>query len=330
MHDARLDIAERRLPQDGRIRLSVRGHDVDFRVSTVPSLYGENVVLRVLDRSTVEFDFVRLGLPDDVGQGLERAFDLPNGMVLVTGPTGSGKTTTLYTGLLKLNSIARNIITVEDPIEYQLAGINQIQVKPQIGLNFASLLRSILRHDPDVIMIGEIRDLETAQIAVQAALTGHLVLSTVHTNSAAATVTRLRDMGVEDYLLAATLKGVLAQRLVRRLCPECKAAEAAPATLIERFDLNRLAPTSEVISLCRPVGCSQCRGTGYRGRRAIAELLVPSREIDRLMFARADQAAIERAAVAEGMRPLFEAGLLAVIEGDTTIEEVVRCIRSGA
>jgi general secretion pathway protein E len=327
---ARLDIAERRLPQDGRIRLSVRGHDVDFRVSTVPSLYGENVVLRVLDRSTVEFDFVRLGLPDDVGQGLERAFDLPNGMVLVTGPTGSGKTTTLYTGLLKLNSIARNIITVEDPIEYQLAGINQIQVKPQIGLNFASLLRSILRHDPDVIMIGEIRDLETAQIAVQAALTGHLVLSTVHTNSAAATVTRLRDMGVEDYLLAATLKGVLAQRLVRRLCPECKAAEAAPATLIERFDLNRLAPSSEVISLCRPVGCPQCRGTGYRGRRAIAELLVPSREIDRLMFARADQAAIERAAVAEGMRPLFEAGLLAVIEGDTTIEEVVRCIRSEA
>jgi general secretion pathway protein E len=327
---ARLDIAERRLPQDGRIRLSVRGHDIDFRVSTVPSLYGENVVLRVLDRSTVEFDFVKLGLPDDVGQGLERAFDLPNGMVLVTGPTGSGKTTTLYTGLLKLNSIARNIITVEDPIEYQLGGINQIQVKPQIGLNFASLLRSILRHDPDVIMIGEIRDLETAQIAVQAALTGHLVLSTVHTNSAAATVTRLRDMGVEDYLLAATLKGVLAQRLVRRLCPECKAVEPAPAALIDRFGLDRLAPSSDEISLCRPVGCPQCRGTGYRGRRAIAELLVPSREIDRLMFARADQAAIERAAVGEGMRPLFEAGLLAVIEGDTTIEEVVRCIRSEA
>jgi general secretion pathway protein E len=251
-------------------------------------------------------------------------------MVLVTGPTGSGKTTTLYTGLLKLNSIARNIITVEDPIEYQLGGINQIQVKPQIGLNFASLLRSILRHDPDVIMIGEIRDLETAQIAVQAALTGHLVLSTVHTNSAAATVTRLRDMGVEDYLLAATLKGVLAQRLVRRLCPECKTTEPAPAALIDRFGLDRLAPSSEAISLCRPVGCPQCRGTGYRGRRAIAELLAPSREIDRLMFAGADQAAIERAAIGEGMRPLFEAGLLAVIEGDTTIEEVVRCIRSEA
>jgi general secretion pathway protein E len=327
---ARLDIAERRLPQDGRIRLSVRGHDIDFRVSTVPALYGEAVVLRVLDRTAVEFDFVKLGLPQDVRQGLERSFELPNGMVLVTGPTGSGKTTTLYTGLLKLNSVARNIITVEDPIEYQLAGINQIQVKPQIGLNFASLLRSILRHDPDVIMIGEIRDLETAQIAVQAALTGHLVLSTVHTNSAAATVTRLRDMGVEDYLLAATLKGVLAQRLVRRLCPGCKVAEPAPSAIVDRFGLDRLTTAPGMIALCHPVGCSQCRGTGYRGRRAIAELLVPSREIDELMFARADQAAIERAAVAAGMRSIFEAGLLAAIEGDTTIEEVVRCIRSEA
>jgi len=327
---ARLDIAERRLPQDGRIRLSVRGHDIDFRVSTVPALYGEAVVLRVLDRTAVEFDFVKLGLPQDVRQGLERSFELPNGMVLVTGPTGSGKTTTLYTGLLKLNSVARNIITVEDPIEYQLAGINQIQVKPQIGLNFASLLRSILRHDPDVIMIGEIRDLETAQIAVQAALTGHLVLSTVHTNSAAATVTRLRDMGVEDYLLAATLKGVLAQRLVRRLCPGCKVAEPAPSAIVDRFGLDRLTTAPGAIALCHPVGCPQCRGTGYRGRRAIAELLVPSREIDELMFARADQAAIERAAVAAGMRSIFEAGLLAAIEGDTTIEEVVRCIRSEA
>jgi general secretion pathway protein E len=325
---ARLDIAERRLPQDGRIRLSVRGQEIDFRVSTVPSLYGESVVLRVLDRNAVEFDFVKLGLPDDVRQGLERAFDLPNGMVLVTGPTGSGKTTTLYTGLLQLNSIVRNIITVEDPVEYQLTGINQIQVKPQIGLNFATLLRSILRHDPDVIMIGEIRDLETAQIAVQAALTGHLVLSTVHTNSAAATVTRLRDMGVEDYLLSATLKGVLAQRLVRRLCPKCKMREPAPAALIERFRLDRFVPVGEPISLYHSIGCPECRGTGYRGRRAIAELLLPSREIDRLMFERADQGTIEHAAVTGGMRPIFDAGLLAIIEGDTTIEEVVRCIRS--
>lgn len=324
---ARLDIAERRLPQDGRIRLTVRGHDIDFRVSTVPALYGESVVLRVLDRTAVEFDYEKLGLPEDVRLGLEHALDLPNGMVLVTGPTGSGKTTTLYTGLLRLNSVARKIITVEDPIEYQLPGINQIQVRAQIGLNFATLLRSILRQDPDVIMIGEIRDLETAQIAVQAALTGHLVLSTVHTNSAAATVTRLRDMGVEDYLLAATLKGVLAQRLVRRLCPVCKTIDPAADALVDRFGLQRFASVSRQLLLYRPVGCAECRGTGYRGRRAIAELLSPNSETSRLMFAGADEAAIERAAVTTGLRPIFEAGLLAVIEGDTTIEEVVRCIR---
>ena len=326
---ARLDIAERRLPQDGRIKLTVRGHEIDFRVSTIPSLYGEKVVLRVLDRTAVEFDYEKLGLPPDVREGLERALDLPNGMVLVTGPTGSGKTTTLYTGLLTLNTVARNVVTVEDPIEYQLTGINQIQVKPQIGLNFASLLRSILRQDPDVIMIGEIRDLETVQIAVQAALTGHLVLSTVHTNSAAATLTRLRDMGLEDYLMTATLRAVLAQRLVRRLCPGCKFPEAAPTALIERFDLARLAK-AKAITLYHPRGCPECRGTGFRGRRAIAELLVPNRAIDRLIFESADDAAIERAAVEQGMRPIFDSGLLAVLEGDTTIEEVVRCIRSEA
>jgi general secretion pathway protein E len=326
---ARLDIAERRLPQDGRIKLTVRGHEIDFRVSTIPSLHGEKVVLRILDRTAVEFDYEKLGLPADIRKGIERALELPNGMVLVTGPTGSGKTTTLYTGLLKLNTVARNVVTVEDPIEYQLAGINQIQVKPQIGLNFASLLRSILRQDPDVIMIGEIRDLETVQIAVQAALTGHLVLSTVHTNSAAATITRLRDMGLEDYLMTATLKAVLAQRLVRRLCPECKAAEAAPEALIERFNMTRLAP-AKAIALYHPVGCSACRGTGFRGRRAIAELLVPTHSIDRLIFEGADDTAIEQAAVGDGMRPIFDSGLLAVIEGDTTIEEVVRCIRGEA
>jgi general secretion pathway protein E len=326
---ARLDIAERRLPQDGRIKLTVRGHEIDFRVSTVPALYGEKVVLRVLDRTAVEFDYQKLGLPTDIRIGLERALELPNGMVLVTGPTGSGKTTTLYTGLLKLNTVARNVVTVEDPIEYQLAGINQIQVKPLIGLNFASLLRSILRQDPDVIMIGEIRDLETAQIAVQAALTGHLVLSTVHTNSAASTMTRLRDMGLEDYLMTATLKAVLAQRLVRRLCPACRTADPDPSALIERLGLERLAPASE-ITLFHARGCPACRGTGFRGRRAIAELLVPNRATERLIFEGADDAAIERAAIAEGMRPIFDSGLLAVIEGDTTIEEVVRCIRSEA
>jgi len=324
---ARLDIAERRLPQDGRLKLAVRGQEVDFRVSTIPSLYGETVVLRVLDRTAVEFDYAKLGLPPKVTADLQRLLDLPNGMVLVTGPTGSGKTTTLYTGLLNLNSIARKIVTVEDPIEYQLTGINQIQVKPQIGLDFANLLRSILRQDPDVIMIGEIRDLETAQIAVQASLTGHLVLSTLHTNSAAATVTRLRDMGLEDYLITAVIKGVLAQRLVRRLCPHCKRPAEAPPEMIERFGLDRRT-TVRPITLFHAVGCTQCRGTGYRGRQAIAELLVPNEEIERLIFARADHSAIERAAIAGGMHSMFDAGIDAALDGITTVEEVVRSIRA--
>ena len=324
---ARLDIAERRLPQDGRLKLAVRGQEVDFRVSTIPSLYGETVVLRVLDRTAVEFDYAKLGLPPGVTANLQRLLDLPNGMVLVTGPTGSGKTTTLYTGLLNLNSIARKIVTVEDPIEYQLTGINQIQVKPQIGLDFANLLRSILRQDPDVIMIGEIRDLETAQIAVQASLTGHLVLSTLHTNSAAATVTRLRDMGLEDYLITAVIKGVLAQRLVRRLCPHCKHPVEAPPEMIERFGLERRT-TARPILLHHAVGCAHCRGTGYRGRQAIAELLIPNEEIERLIFARADHGAIERAAVAGGMHSMFDAGIDAALEGITTVEEVVRSIRA--
>ena len=329
---SRLDIAERRLPQDGRIRLAVRGHDIDLRVSTVPSLYGESVVLRVLDRTAVELDYGKLGFPSEIEAALRRALDLPNGMVLVTGPTGSGKTTTLYTGLLQLNSIARKIVTVEDPIEYQLAGINQIQVKPQIGLNFATLLRSILRQDPDVMMIGEIRDLETAEIAVQAALTGHLVLSTLHTNSAAATVTRLRDMGLEDYLLTATLKAVLAQRLVRRLCATCKIAvplaTALPTALSERSGLERLRHGAPDM-LYRAVGCPECRGTGFHGRLAIGELLVPSPAIDRLIFARADGAAIESAAIEGGMRPILDAGLLAVLDGETTLDEVLRCVHGG-
>ena len=328
---ARLDIAERRLPQDGRIKLAVRGQEIDFRVSTIPSLYGETVVLRVLDRSTVAFDYAKLGLPGAVIGRLSAALNLPNGIVLVTGPTGSGKTTTLYTGLLSLNSVARKVVTVEDPIEYQLTGVNQIQVKPQIGLNFATLLRSILRQDPDVIMVGEIRDLETAQIAVQAALTGHLVLSTVHTNSAAATISRLRDMGLEDYLMTAVLRGVLAQRLVRRLCVQCRVEASAPPELVQRFGLDRKAPNREVqgpVRLWHPVGCPHCRNTGFRGRLAIAEFLQPTPEIERLIFGRADHNDIERAAVAAGMVPLFEAGMDAALAGDTTVEEVVRSIRA--
>jgi general secretion pathway protein E len=326
---ARLDIAERRQPQDGRIKLAVRGHEVDFRVSTIPSLHGETVVLRILDRTSVVFDYAKLGLPASVVAPLSTALDLPNGIVLVTGPTGSGKTTTLYTGLLALNSIERKIVTVEDPIEYHLAGISQIQVKPQIGLNFASLLRSILRQDPDVIMVGEIRDLETAQIAVQAALTGHLVLSTLHTNSAAATITRLRDMGVEDYLLTAVLRGILAQRLVRRLCTECRREVPAAPEIIRRFNLEARV-TERPIRLWHAAGCPHCRFTGYRGRQAIGELLVPDAELEQLVFSRADQNAIERAAVAAGMRTMFEAGIEAALAGETTLEELTRSIRAEA
>ena len=325
---ARLDIAERRLPQDGRIKMAVRGHEVDFRVSTIPSLHGETVVLRVLDRSAVALDYDRLGLGPALVRKLGAAFDLPNGIVLVTGPTGSGKTTTLYTGLMGLNAVSRKVVTVEDPIEYQLLGINQIQVKPQIGLTFASLLRSILRQDPDVIMVGEIRDLETAQIAVQAALTGHLVLSTVHTNSAATTIARLRDMGLEDYLMTAVLRGVLAQRLVRRLCTDCRRQAPAAPEMVRRFGLDRIVAGTPM--LWHPVGCAKCRGTGYRGRQAIAEFLVPDATIERLIFTRADGAEIERAAVAAGMITMFDAGVAAALDGTTTIEEVVRSIRAEA
>ena len=326
---ARLDIAERRLPQDGRIRLAVRGQDVDFRVSTVASMYGETVVLRVLDRGAVQFDWNKLGLAPAVVQRLGSALELPNGIVLVTGPTGSGKTTTLYTGLLALNTIARKFVTIEDPVEYQLRGINLIQVRPQIGLTFANLLRTILRHDPDVIMVGEIRDLETAQIAVQSALTGHLVLSTLHTNSAAATITRLRDMGLEDYLISAVLRGILAQRLVRRLCMDCRRPAEAPAPLVDRFGLDPDGHGRPVM-LWHPVGCPSCRGTGFRGRQAIAEFLIPDQAIERLIFARADHNEIERAAIAGGMVPMFRAGIVAALKGSTTIEEVVRSIQADA
>jgi len=331
---ARLDIAERRLPQDGRIRLPVRGQEVDFRVSTVPSLHAETVVLRILDRSAVTFEYARLGLSPAVVERFSAALELPNGIVLVTGPTGSGKTTTLYTGLLRLNKVTRKVVTIEDPIEYQLRGINQVQARPQIDLTFAALLRAILRQDPDVIMVGEIRDGETAQIAVQAALTGHLVLSTLHTNSAAAAVTRLRDMGIENYLLTAVLRGVLAQRLVRRLCEACRRAAPAAPELVRRFRLDeRARETGNDVGkqiLWHAVGCAACRGTGFRGRFAIAEFLVPDAETEKLIFAQADHSAIEHAAVAAGMYPMFDAGLDAALSGETTIEELVRSVRAEA
>ncbi len=324
---ARLDIAERRLPQDGRFRLAVRGRDVDFRISTIPSLYGEMVVLRVLDRSAVTFEYDKLGLPPRVIERLEATLQLPNGIILVTGPTGSGKTTTLFSALLRLNSVTRKVVTVEDPVEYRQRGINQIHVNRQIDLTFANLLRSIVRHDPDVIMVGEIRDLETADIAFQAALTGRLVLSTVHTNSAAATISRLRDMGLEDYLVTAVLRGVLAQRLVRRLCVNCRRPVEAPPEIVERFALDRRT-AERPIMLWEAVGCAECRRMGYHGRQAIAEFLEPDAAIKRLIFAHAEHAEIEAAAVAGGMRPMFDAGLDAVLAGTTTIEEVVRSIRA--
>ena len=324
---ARLDIAQRQMPQDGRIQMAVRGQEIDFRVATIPSLHGETVVLRVLDRSAVSFDWESLGLSPAVVARFGAALELPNGIVLVSGPTGSGKTTTLYTGLLALNSVERKVVTIEDPIEYELDGVVQSQVKPQIDLTFSSLLRSNLRHNPDVIMVGEIRDQDTAQIAVQAALTGHLVLSTVHTNSAAATITRLRDMGLEDYLITAVLRGVLAQRLVRRLCLHCRREAEAPEALIERFGLERRTEKRPV-TLWHAVGCQHCRNTGYRGRLAIAEYLAPDAAIERLIFARADHTEIERAAVASGMTPLADAGLDAALAGKTTLEDVVRSIRA--
>ena len=269
---AMLDIAERRLPQDGRIRLRVHGKEIDLRVSTVPTMHGESVVMRILDKGGVALDFKRLGFEDATLKGFLDVLMEPHGILLVTGPTGSGKTTTLYTALDRLNKPDVKILTVEDPVEYQMPGINQIQVKPQIDLTFANALRSIVRQDPDVIMIGEIRDLETAQIAVQSALTGHLVLSTVHTNDAASTVNRLLDMGVEDYLLTSTVIGILAQRLVRTLCPSCKEAYTALPEVVNELGLRKFAPKADV-TLYHARGCKDCGQTGYIGRVSIMEML---------------------------------------------------------
>lgn len=322
---AGLDIGERRLPQDGRIRQTYEGRDIDFRLATVPTIHGEDVVLRVLDQAGgggTRLD--GLGLPVPVETALEAELERPHGIVLVTGPTGSGKTTTLYAGLRGMDAASRKILTVEDPVEYVLDGVNQTQVKPAIGLTFANVLRSFLRQDPDVILVGEIRDGETAAIAVQAALTGHLVLSTLHTNSAAGALPRLMDMGVDPYLLSATINGVLAQRLVRTLCPQCKGVRELTA---ESATALGLPPGTARIA--RAVGCASCGGTGYRGRRALAEWLPVDEAMRALIRDGADADRLERAMAERGFPTLARAGVELVNSGLTTPEEVMRVAKAG-
>lgn len=319
---AKLNIAERRLPQDGRIMLRVQGKELDLRVSTVPTAHGESVVMRLLDRETVVFDFQRLGFTDHFLAHFNRVLEMPHGILLVTGPTGSGKTTTLYTALSQLNKPDVKIITVEDPVEYQIEGINQIQAKPQIGLDFAHALRSIVRQDPDIIMIGEMRDLETARIAIQSALTGHSVLSTLHTNNAAGGIARLLDMGVEDYLLTSTINGILAQRLVRCVEPTHAQRYKASAEEVDRFGLRRYQPEGEIY-LSRPVP-SDLTPTGYLGRTTIVEFLVMNDTLRRAVMRRAGMGELEQIAKEAGMRTMFEDGLIKALNGLTTVDEILR------
>ena len=325
---ADLDISERRAPQDGRVGLTVAGRPLDLRVATLPTVYGEKIVMRLLDKSNVMLTLAELGFTKDVLAKFEACYRRPYGAVLVTGPTGSGKSTSLYGALNQLNSTDKNIITVEDPVEYRLAGINQVQVNPKAGLTFAAGLRSILRCDPDIVMIGEIRDKETAQIAVESALTGHLVLATIHTNDAAGALTRLTEMGVEPFLSASAVAGILAQRLARRLCSHCKQEAMIPlATLKELVDLSVLPPgLPDPVSVYRPVGCARCQDTGYRGRVGVYEMLVMSEAMERLTVAGASGEEIARQARREGMRTLREDGLLKVLSGHTSIEEIARAV----
>jgi general secretion pathway protein E len=319
---AKLNIAERRLPQDGRIQLKILGRDVDLRVSTLPTLHGESVVMRLLDRSESDrYDLARLGLPEDLQGRVEHFSALPYGMFLVTGPTGSGKSTTLYSTLKRMNTTERKVITIEDPVEYQIDGVNQIHVNPQIGLTFASGLRHIVRQDPDVIMVGEIRDRETAEIAIRAALTGHLVLSTLHTNDAPSAVTRLVDMGVENYLLTSALVGVLAQRLVRVNCGSCLREERISADAMRAMGLEVSEPERRI---ARGARCEACAHTGFRGRVGIFELMEIDEEIRKQILANADSSHLARTARAKGMRTLVEDGWRKVLAGVTTPEEVLR------
>lgn len=320
---AKLNIAERRLPQDGRIQLRAQGKEVDLRVSTVPTMYGESIVMRVLDKNSVNLDLESLGFAQHNLDTLRQELKNPHGVLLVTGPTGSGKTTTLYSALTQLNTPENKILTVEDPVEYELEGINQIQANPKIGLTFSDALRAIVRQDPDVIMIGEMRDVETARIAIQSALTGHLVLSTIHTNDAASGVTRLLDMGIEDYLITSSVNAILAQRLVRRLCPQCREPHPVLDEVADELDLRKYQPEGELLTW-NATGCSACGQTGYKGRSAIHEILVMSDEVRRLVLKKEDAGVIQEKARELGMRTMYEDGILKALKGTTTLEEVLR------
>ncbi len=319
---ANLNIAERRIPQDGRIKLTISGRPVDLRVSTLPTQFGESVVLRVLDQSAVQLDISQLGMPTDVFDGIQEIIHRPNGIFIVTGPTGSGKTTTLYSGLRIINTPDLKLLTAEDPVEYEIEGIMQVPVNHAVGLTFASALRSFLRQDPDIIMVGEIRDLETAQIAIQASLTGHLVLSTLHTNDAAGALTRLIDMGVEPFLLAATLEAILAQRLVRRICTKCRTPYEPPAALLQQLNIDPIDIGKREFFYGK--GCEHCSNSGYRGRMGIYEWLRMSEGIRDLVVARAPTLVVKQKALEQGMRTLRDDGLRAIFDGATSIEEVVK------
>ncbi|MDA8291334.1 MAG: ATPase, T2SS/T4P/T4SS family [Actinomycetota bacterium] len=324
---ADLDIAEHRVPQDGRLSLNAGGREIDLRVATLPTVHGEKVVLRVLDKSTAPLDLARLGFLPEVLSRYEECYRKPSGTILVTGPTGSGKSTTLYATLNKLNSSERNLITVEDPVEYQLRGVNQVQVNPRAGLSFASALRSILRSDPDVVLVGEIRDRETATIAVEAALTGHLVLSTLHTNDAASTPLRLVEMGVEPFLVCSALDCVLAQRLARLLCDVCSDPyEPTSQELVAARWVEADTPESGDVQFRRAVGCQACSGTGYRGRLAIQEVLPVTEEVERAILARASTEDIKRLAIFEGMTTMHRDGLRKAAMGLTSLEEILRVV----
>ncbi len=317
---ASLDIAERRLPQDGRISLTVQGNPVDLRVSVLPTMFGESVVLRVLDRNQVSFDLEKLGLrPDDI-KTLRALINKPNGIIIVTGPTGCGKTTTLYSALSELNTIDTKVITTEDPVEYDMDGMIQVQMKPDIGLTFARCLRSILRQDPDIILVGEIRDLETAEIAAQASLTGHLVFTTLHTNDAPSTIARLLDLGVEPFLLTATIEGIVGQRLIRKICPNCKTAFEPDEAQLKDLRLTEEEVKGKKLYYGR--GCSKCNGTGYRGRIGIFEIMVFNDEIRDLVMNRASTNVLRAAAQKAGMGQLRDSGLAAIYDGITTIDEI--------